>query len=413
MSLFRKQALEHRRRRLFGEVVLAETRVSSVFVSTMAAFSVALLLWGLFAKYPRTERVAGVVVTSAPSAKVFAQRSGLIERLLVKNGDIVLKGQPLAYIAVELRDSNQHSAASIHLAAASKKVDLIEDRITIEERTNALDKARLHKAFDAGSLEEQSVSRQISIQQSIVSSSNSIIDRISPLAQTGFISKLEMERRQQEVLVERQRLEQLVQQRAKLRAQREEVSSALLALPERLDKALAELGGELQAAMHEKAQASIEVGYLVIAPMNGRVTSLQVAPGRNVDGRLPMLAIVPQGAQFEVDVFAPSSAIGFIREKQPVKIMFDAFPYRKFGAFNGRVAGISESAFAPTELDVQIGAEQPVYRIRVKLDRQTIPAYGQSLHLQSGMTLTANVILEERSFLDWLLEPLNAVRNRT
>jgi multidrug efflux pump subunit AcrA (membrane-fusion protein) len=45
-------------------------------------------------------------------------------------------------------------------------------------------------------------------------------------------------------------------------------------------------------------------------------------------------------------------------------------------------------------------------------DAQTVAAFGEAQALQPGMTLTANLILDRRSFFDWLLTPLNAVLSR-
>jgi membrane fusion protein len=67
----------------------------------------------------------------------------------------------------------------------------------------------------------------------------------------------------------------------------------------------------------------------------------------------------------------------------------------------------------PRDLDVPLKLEEPVYRVEVTLDRQSVDAFGDRLSLQPGMTLRANIVLERRSFLDWLLSPLHAVVNRT
>ena len=54
-----------------------------------------------------------------------------------------------------------------------------------------------------------------------------------------------------------------------------------------------------------------------------------------------------------------------------------------------------------------------MYRIEVAIASQSILAFGERVPLQPGMTLQANIVLDRRSFLDWLLTPLNAIRNRT
>ncbi len=53
-----------------------------------------------------------------------------------------------------------------------------------------------------------------------------------------------------------------------------------------------------------------------------------------------------------------------------------------------------------------------VYRVTVAIDHQTIEAYGKAVPLQAGMTLTADIILEKRSLIQWLLDPLLSLRGR-
>jgi membrane fusion protein len=98
---------------------------------------------------------------------------------------------------------------------------------------------------------------------------------------------------------------------------------------------------------------------------------------------------------------------------QEVRIMYDAFPYQRFGSFPGRVEQVSRTVIAPDEVDAPVKIDTPVYRIRVALPQQVVQAYGGGAVLQPGMTLQANIVLERRSFLQWLLDPVMAVKNRT
>ena len=56
--------------------------------------------------------------------------------------------------------------------------------------------------------------------------------------------------------------------------------------------------------------------------------------------------------------------------------------------------------------------EEPVYRIEVARSAQAVAAYGERMKLQPRMTLAASLVLDRRSFLDWALEPLDAVLRR-
>ena len=53
-----------------------------------------------------------------------------------------------------------------------------------------------------------------------------------------------------------------------------------------------------------------------------------------------------------------------------------------------------------------------LYRIKVKLTRQTITTYGTEHPLMPGMTLEADVIQDRRKIWEWIAEPLLAVAYR-
>jgi membrane fusion protein len=113
-----------------------------------------------------------------------------------------------------------------------------------------------------------------------------------------------------------------------------------------------------------------------------------------------------------VDLYAPSRSMGFLRPGQPVRLLYDAFPWQRFGAFDGTIAEVSQTILAPTEVEAALKLEEPVYRVRVAVKDQAITAFGTSAPLQPGMTLEANIVLERQTFLDWLLTPLRAVELR-
>src|SRR6185295_17450355 len=127
---------------------------------------------------------------------------------------------------------------------------------------------------------------------------------------------------------------------------------------------------------------------------------------------VPLMEIVPEGSALRAQVYAPTRAIGFVRPGQEVRLLYDAFPYQRFGSFGGRIVRVSRSVIDPRQLAEPLRIEEAVYQIEVRPDAQSIGAGGQTVPLQPGMTLTANIILDRRSFLDWLLAPLHAVMRR-
>ena len=121
------------------------------------------------------------------------------------------------------------------------------------------------------------------------------------------------------------------------------------------------------------------------------------------------MAIVPAGARLRAELAVPSSAIGFVKQGQSVRLAIDAFPYQRFGTVSGKVQTVATSA---VNAQGPNGSTVAVYPVTVALDAASIAAYGRSEPLVSDMTLTARIVTEKQSLLEWLFEPLFAVRRR-
>src|SRR5512132_1634963 len=118
---------------------------------------------------------------------------------------------------------------------------------------------------------------------------------------------------------------------------------------------------------------------VIPAPQDGTVTAIQAEPGGRADTTVPLLSIVPTGSKLEAQLFSPSRAIGFVRPGQRVRLRYQAFPYQKFGQYEGIVAFVSRSAISPGELTQQLAgltslyrANEPVYCITVSLAHQPV-----------------------------------------
>ncbi|WP_213978890.1 HlyD family efflux transporter periplasmic adaptor subunit [Sphingomonas sp. dw_22] len=394
---------------MIGDVIITDSYASSAFVWAVACASALLLAWAASAEYPRTTRVPGIVTTTTPGSKVYAPRPGTISRLMVRDGQLVRKGDAVALVDADMRDSDTRAVSGNMLTSLERERGNITRQLSAVEDSTNTDRNRLEEQLNSLAREKVSLTKQISFERSVVASMSSSYQRVAPLADKGFVSKLELERREQALLAEREREQQLEQQLAQLDSRFAELSGQRAQLSFSLAERGAEYQGRLETISQQRARVRGDAAFSIVAPIAGRVTALQTSLGRSVDQRLPLMTIVPEGSQFAVELFAPSSAAGFLRAGQPVRILYDAYPYKQFGSFRGVLSVISHSALAPAEVDAAIRIDEPVYRVGVALENG--PATGrQALMLQSGMTLSAIVILERRSFLGWLLEPVNAVR---
>jgi HlyD family secretion protein len=137
----------------------------------------------------------------------------------------------------------------------------------------------------------------------------------------------------------------------------------------------------------------------VRSPVDGLVFDLKpTGPGFVAQGSEPVMKIVPfRDLQARVEI--ESSDIGFVQVGKPVEISIDSFPATDFGVLEGKLESIGSDALPPDE-------RHQTYRFpaKIALDSQQLRLKGgQSLPLQVGMSLTANIKLRKVSYLQLLL----------
>jgi len=153
------------------------------------------------------------------------------------------------------------------------------------------------------------------------------------------------------------------------------------------------------------------MAVIVPAPKGGRVT-LQAREGSSIAEGGALAIILPPGAKLKAQLWAPSRAAGFMQIGDEVRLRYDAFPYERFGAAHGRIIAIASAPTNPRDLPLAMEATEGLYRVDVKLEEQVVRAYERDWPLAVGSRVTADVVLESRSLLSWVVDPLRAVKNR-
>ena len=411
--LFRDEVVAARSTRLHGEVMLTSSVPAWLTTGFVTCVAVGALTWAALASYARTEPVQGVVASVEPLAKIVAPRAGVVTKVDVRDGDVVAAGAPLATVHIEQATEAGGTTATTSLAAIEAQRKLAEQRLGLEPARVAAERARLAATIAGAKGQAAELGEQLTLQDGMIASARKSYEEISTVVASGFITRTESERRHQLWLQSELQRRSLLQQRDAAVASMTGAQAELARLP--IDSAAnaSNLQASIEQLAQGRAQQSAEQGYTVTAPIAGRVAAVQSAPGRFADGRVPLMTIVPERATMRVDLYAPSRSMGFVAVGQSVRLLYDAFPYQRFGSFGGHIARVSRAVIAPNEIDAPLQLKEAVYRVEVALDRQTVRVFGADTPLQPGMTLAANIVLERRTFLDWLLDPLRAVANRS
>ena len=294
--LFREEAIAARAHRVEGEILLAQPVRTNVLVLLVCLIVAAAFLWLALGSYTRTETARGMLVTREPSAKVVALRPGRIVRLLAAEGEHVAAGQTLALVRTEEADGSGGSALGESLAALERQRLLTDEQVRLAARRAQSDRDRLAATLAGIRRQREDLSGQIGIQEQVVASAGELFERVGRLLDSGFISRVEVERRRQAHLAAQQQLAQLHQQRNAFAAEeaRAETELGRIAADAGTATATAEAAGE--ALVQQRARLGGEQSYAIVAPVAGRVAAVHTAAGRAVDASLPLMEIVPDGS---------------------------------------------------------------------------------------------------------------------
>ena len=414
LGLFRSEVYEERKTRLHGDVLLTSARSSGALVGLLCITVFALTAFVILGHYARTESAVGYLVPDGAKTDIYPTRAGIVTDLKVAEGASVNAGDPLLTVLVEQASAKSADPSGENLKSLTDQSSLIQKQIASLKQTQLAEAAKLSATSSQTRMQSLALSEQIANQARAVQSASDSFEPLAEAANEGYISRIEYEARRQQLLSARIQLAQLKGQQAELIGQARLAQISLSELPAQIIQKVRDLEVNKANLVGKRLEIESAQSYVIKAPISGRISAMQVKNGSMVASQIPLLSIVSSRANLHAELYVPSRAIGFVKVGQEVRLMYDAFPYQRFGSFEGRVVAISRTVLAPNEIrsPVSLQARDPVYLLMVAIPNQNIRAFGKYLPLQSGMTLQANLVLDRRSFLDWILSPINAVRNR-
>jgi membrane fusion protein len=413
-QLFRQEAIDAQRDKLLGEVSLARPLPVWVFTAMAAAFATLAIAFALTGEFARRERVEGYVALDAGAARILIPEVGTLAELMVAEGQSVAAGTPIARITFE----TTRKAATQTSELVQKEIGERIDAITREQREAGSlanqQSEQLRRRMADLQKEIAQIDSEIRLQQQRVASAEQLAKRYSDLTQEKFVSDIVAQQRRDEVLDQTVKLEALRRQRATIerdlgaaRAEEPSVSMRARATIEQLKRAQSELE---QSRIQEQADAKRET--VLRAPFAGTITNVALSQGQSVVAEQLLTTLLPTGSGLHVELLVPTRAIGFVKPGNVVELRYEAFPFQRFGQYRGSVNQVSKTVWNQGEKVGPFTLKEPVYRVDVKLDSQSVRAQGQDFPLKSGMLVGADILLEKRTIFEWVFEPVLQLKAR-
>ena len=245
-----------------------------------------------------------------------------------------------------------------------------------------------------------------------------ILNDIKDVAEQGGISRIQFLKQQEEVLNTESEIRQLEQEESRIKAAIAEGKSRLTntfdttrkeltvqigdntkriaEIDSQFSKAIADNEKRLSEVEGQIKQAEVALQYQELrAPVSGTVFELKAGLGyvANTNTSESVLKIVPDD-QLVAKIYITNQDIGFVKEGMPVDVRLDSFPFSEFGDVKGTLTSIGSDALPPDQAN-------PTYRFpaKVTIEKQALNVNGREIRLQSGMSLSANIKIRDRTVI--------------
>lgn len=417
MALFRPESLTNRQRDWLGSIQLirpVSLALLTGFVVLVAAAVAAFLSLG---EYTRKARISGYLVPDRGVIRLVTPQAATVIESHATEGQAVRRGDVLFVLAVGQSTLSGDTQAAVQSSLAAREASLqgaARQRNQLEQtQLAAIDQQVADMRRELGGM---AVEADLQRQRLVLA--QEALAQYESLRSENFMSAGQVRTKAEEVLAVKAQLQSLERQRsarlreiAALEAQRRE-------LPLRTLTAQGEIDRDLAALAQQTAENEARQRIVVRAPQDGQLAGVLAAPGQNVTPAVALASLLPADAKLQAHLFAPSSAVGFVRPDQTVQLRYQAFPYQKFGHQAGAVAQVSRSPLQAAELaglplpSAMSSGSEPLYRITVTLNQQSVVAYGEAQALSPGMQLEADVLLDRRRLIEWLFEPVLGIAGR-
>jgi adhesin transport system membrane fusion protein len=372
------------------------TRMNSRWIILLIFIVLTLFgAWASLAELDQIARATGQVIASARTQVIQSANDGVIEAVLVKEGEAVKKGQVLARL-----DRSQAKAAlqdSLGKVAALKAA-LTRLQAEVFNRPLAFpDDVRAYPAFVQNQTElfqrrQRALNAEIDALEESLRLVREELTLSEKLLATGDLGRAEVIRLQKQVAdlngqITNRRNKYFQDAQTDMTRAEEDLATQSQLLAER-------------RAVYERTE--------IAAPANGLVRNIQTTtPGAKVRPGDVVMELLPTGSALIVEAKLKPADVAYVRKGLPAALKLDAFDYSIYGVLRGEVSYISPDALS--EKTAQ--GEQVYYRVQIRIDEAALAERnhqhpGKPVEIQPGMTATVDIATGRQTVLRYLTKPV-------
>ncbi len=368
-------------------------------VLILAVFLVVLLVWAYNSNVEEVTRGQGSVIPSSREQIIQSLDPGTLSQMLVKEGDLVEKGQVLLRLddtrsSAVLRESQ---AKVEHLEAVTARLQAEAYGVPLVFPENLSSKViEREKSFY--------IAKKRSLEESVrgLKRSKALLDReiriSAPIVAQGAMSEVEL-----------------------LRMKRQS-SELQLQILERQNNYTTQANDELVKIQSELAQARenmavradpVERSY-IRAPLKGIVKNIRInTVGGVISAGQDIMEIVPFDDELIIEAYISPRDIGYVSVGMDAVVKLTAYDYAIYGGLNGKVTLLSPSTLRDEKRasNLNLNQGEAYYRVLVKTDNNTLTdRNGKALTILPGMGASVDIKTGEKTIFQYLIKPITRMK---
>lgn len=421
---------------------LRTPKTARMLLMTSLALIATFLLWAHFAVLDEVKRGNGKVVPSRQTQVVQTLEGGIVGAILVQEGSIVSKGEPLIRIddtnfSAQFGEIRERRGATFARVLRLEAEAALRDKVSFPDDLNAtaaIAVAAEHSVFEANKrklaqdvdvvvqqeMQKKKEIDELRASQTRFSETLAILGREVALTRNLYnqkvVPEIEMLRLERQATDMRGQLEVVKASIAKTEAAIEETQSKMAtiraAFRAQAENDLAKSRGDLAVLEENIKSAQDKVRRTELkSPVNGIVNKLNVTTvGAVVQPGANIMDIVPLDDTLLVEGRIKPQDIAFVRPNHEAVVKLTAYDSSVYGSLHGKVERISADTITEDKGDKNERGET-FYRVMVRTEKNYLGTEQRPLPIIPGMVATVEILTGGKSVLDYLMKPARTLRD--
>lgn len=408
VKLFRRQAVEASRFRVLGRLPVATPPGLPVAAGSAVIAGILIMTAAVTIEVPERVRVDGVLMPEGKLLAVRATRAGVVNDLVVGDGDWVHRGQRLLRIGEQQHSSRELSTTASQRLSLERELELLatesgdeyrqaEARLQLAREQYRLTVARLDVAAD-----------ELASRRQLLEVRSRRLQRAAELLQRNAIATAqhdELREAQLQALAALQDAEQTV---IALRSERLAGQQSITLLTAELTRVEARWATAREALLRQLAVLEHAASEPVTAPDGGVVAALLVRNGSAVMAGQLLLQVADPENPLEAYIYLGPELAGRVRPGQRVELRLHAYPYQRFGTIHGTVSFVAAAPVPASTAGIAATGAAYVYEVRARIEPDARNAFAPWSQLPHGAGFSADIVRNRWPLYRWAMRMLTA-----